>query len=106
MYKIRAFSFSVIHSSTLLLPHWCAACASQGLNVQMILCDVQTRWNSVYDMVDVAVKYRAAVDEMAADKALGLRAHELGDDEWSLLEDLLEILKVRVAGLVWNQRPH
>jgi hypothetical protein len=70
----------------------------------MIPRDVRTRWNSVFDMVDVAVKYRAAVDEMAADKALGLREHELGDEEWELLEDLIKILKVRVVGLVCDQR--
>jgi hypothetical protein len=40
-------------------------------------------------MVDVAVKYRAAVDEMVADKVLGLREHKLGDEEWALLDDLI-----------------
>jgi len=56
--------------------------------------DVSTRWNSTYDMLAFAVKYRAAIDSMTAARDLGLRDYELVSAEWKIAEEVAEVLKV------------
>ena len=76
------------------LPAWCKACAAHKLPVNLIPRDVKTRWNSTYDMVKVAFKYRSAIDDITGDKSLKLRKHELDDDDWKIIGDLIRVLKV------------
>ena len=63
--------------------------------LQLIL-DNRTRWNSTYDMLDTAVRYRKAVDRLCSDKKNKLRSYELSKEEWEIARQLREILKVRV----------
>lgn len=58
--------------------------------------DVATRWNSTYDMLDFAVKYRSAIDKITGDKTANLRKYELDDDEWMIAIQLRNTLKVTV----------
>ncbi|KAI0752332.1 hypothetical protein C8Q80DRAFT_1067557, partial [Daedaleopsis nitida] len=66
--KIHTLSFKIIHSTTCLLPAWKAVCAEVGLSERLLPRDVRTRWNSTYEMLDVALKYRQAVDKICEDK--------------------------------------
>ncbi|KAJ7240424.1 hypothetical protein B0H12DRAFT_1024597 [Mycena haematopus] len=50
-------------------------------------------------MLDIAVKYRQAIDNLVAVKKKELRKYELDDDEWSILKDLLRVLKFSREGL-------
>jgi hypothetical protein len=45
-------------------------------------------------MVKMAFKFRPAIDDITADKALKLRKYELDDDDWKIVGDLLRVLKV------------
>lgn len=63
------------------------------LAVRIMPRDVSTRWNSTYDMLDFAIQYRHAVDVMTDKRKLGLGAYELSDDEWTLVEQLRDVLK-------------
>jgi hypothetical protein len=54
--------------------------------------DVATRWNSTYDMIAFAVRYRVVINAMYHDRALG--SYELNNLEWNMLTDLKAILKV------------
>jgi len=79
---------------TILLPKWYQTLTAHGLPHRIIPRDVATRWNSTYDMLDFAVKYRPAIDTMTAAQDLGLRNYELDQAEWKIAEDLREVLKV------------
>ena len=54
-----------------------------------------TRWNSTYDLLEFAVKYRQAIDALTADKQLKLRKYELFDDDWRIIDELVSVLQVR-----------
>ncbi|KAJ7697117.1 ribonuclease H-like domain-containing protein, partial [Mycena metata] len=90
---IRKLAFAIIHSSTVLLPQWRTVCQQLDLSPRLIPRDVATRWNSTYDMLEVAVEYREAIDTLVADKKTNLRQYELEDEEWEVLKDLLRVLK-------------
>ena len=63
---------------------------------KLIPRDVRTRWNSTFDMLDMAVKYRKAVDVFCADKENKLRQYELSETEWKIAEQLQHALRVRL----------
>jgi len=46
-------------------------------------------------MLSVALKYRKPIDIITADKGLKLRKFELDDDEWKVIDDLVDVLEVR-----------
>jgi hypothetical protein len=97
MLKIRQLSFAIIHSTTFMLPAWCTVCADVELKAHLIPCDVVTRWNSTYDMLAFALKYRPAIDTITADKALKLRKYELDhldDKDWNIVRDLVCVFEV------------
>ena len=54
-------------------------------------------------MLAVALDYREAVDRLCAQRDSGLRAYELTEREWGILEELRDVLKVRARfhGRVW-----
>ena len=59
--------------------------------------DVTTRWNSTYDMLDFAVKYRNALDKMTSDRKNDLRRYEMDDNDWKLAEQLRNVLEVSLC---------
>ncbi|GBE87594.1 putative AC9 transposase [Sparassis crispa] len=86
--KVRRLSFVIIHSTTIALPAWHDACRSTKMPVRMIPRDVTTRWNSTYDMVSFALKYRQPIDNIMGNKVLKLPQYELDVDDWKITEDL------------------
>lgn len=45
-------------------------------------------------MLVMALKYRLAIDNITANKALKLRKYELDNDDWKIISDLVRVLKV------------
>ncbi|KAI0245011.1 hypothetical protein BJV78DRAFT_1142419, partial [Lactifluus subvellereus] len=50
-------------------------------------------WNSTYDMMAFVLNYRDAIDQLTGNRALKLRAYELNNEDWGIIEDLVAILK-------------
>lgn len=94
MFQLRKLSFAIINSTTLLLPAWRDICGKVELAVRMMPRDVQTRWNSTYDVIVFALKYRAAIDSITSNKKLKLRQFELSEEEWQIVADLEAVLWV------------
>ena len=92
--QLRGISKAIKNSSTIVLPKWYKVLESLPLKPRMMPRDVSTCWNSTYDMVLFAIKYRAALDIMTADREMNLRKFELTKKEWGMASELCEVLKV------------
>jgi hypothetical protein len=94
--QLRRFSYAIIHSSTLLLPRWFSLLRDLGLKERAMPRDVATRWNSTFDMLNFALEYKQAIVAMSGDLESNLRDYELKKEEWVIIEQLAEVLKVCV----------
>ncbi|KAJ7346427.1 hypothetical protein DFH08DRAFT_701527, partial [Mycena albidolilacea] len=86
-------SFAIIHSTTILLPSWRKLCTTHKHKECIIPRDVQTRWNSTYDMLRFAEQYCEVIDTITSNKMYGLRKFELDDDEWKVVGNLVYVFK-------------
>lgn len=59
--------------------------------------NVSTRWNSLYEMCTFAFKYRKAIDLLTRERDMNLRDYELDEEEWKLVGQLRDALKVRLC---------
>ncbi|KAF7322202.1 hypothetical protein MKEN_00744700 [Mycena kentingensis (nom. inval.)] len=90
--KIRTLANKIINSPTILLPRWHAVVESNSLPPRVLARDVKTRWNSTYDMINVALTYRRAVHALTLEQSNGLTAFYLSEEEWNILSDLRDLL--------------
>ena len=60
----------------------------------MMPCDVTIRWNSTFDMLVVSDKYSEAFNVITGDRNMNLRKFEMSKEEWTVAEQLQEVLKV------------
>ena len=67
------------------------------IDEKLIPRDVRTRWNSTYDALSEAVKYKAALKKLCAEEENGLRNLELSGDEWEMATQLRDALRVRLT---------
>ena len=56
--------------------------------------DIQTRWNSTYDMLEFAISYQEAIDSITANREMKLRQFEISEAEWEIATQLRDVLKV------------
>jgi len=79
-----------------MLPAWKAILQELQMAVSFLPRDVMTRWNSTFDMIDYALLHWKAINNVAQDRELGLRRFELSNNEWIVLGQLHNVLKVRL----------
>jgi hypothetical protein len=48
-------------------------------------------------MLQFALQYRAAIDDIAGNKTASLRQYELDEEEWKIAQQLCDMLKVRIT---------
>jgi hypothetical protein len=65
-----------------------------ALHPWMMPCDVSTRWNSTYNMLEFAVEYREALDSITGNQKMKLRQYELAKEDWEIATKLPDVLKV------------
>jgi hypothetical protein len=51
-------------------------------------------------MLSVAVTYKDVINSFTGDRHLGFRRFDLSNVQWTLLEDMLHVLKVRGPTLI------
>jgi hypothetical protein len=68
--------------------------ATLKLSERLLPRDVTTRWNSTFEMLDFAFTHRKALDLMTQDRENGLREYELNEEEWEIVRQLRDALKV------------
>ncbi|KAJ7355243.1 hypothetical protein DFH08DRAFT_690205, partial [Mycena albidolilacea] len=81
--------FGLINSTVIGLPAWCRACTKHRLRVQYIPRDIPTHWNSTYDMIVFAVRYKAAINEITGDRDVAYRIYDLSNNDWVIIEDIV-----------------
>jgi hypothetical protein len=95
--QVRKISFAVKNSSTLALPEWFNILDRLSLAPRMIPRDVKTQWNSMYDMLNVAVQYCIAINELTANQKFGLQDYEISTKDWKTTAQLCKVLQVSVT---------
>jgi hypothetical protein len=102
--RLRQLSFAIINSTTIVLPAWCRHCKDANLPPNLIPRDVVTRWNSKFDMMEFALRYRKPIDAITVDKQVKFRKHELDEEHWQIIEELVGLLGVRVLLVILRPR--
>ena len=92
--QLRKLAFALVNSTTLLLPAWKLCLEELKLVIRIMPRDVTTRWNSTYDMLSFAVKYKKAIAYVTSDIKNNLRKYELTDTEWQIVDELKDTLKM------------
>jgi hypothetical protein len=103
--QLRKLAFTIKNSTTAVLPEWFSILEKHidaskksnktPLSIHMMPCDVATRWNSTFDMLEFALLYRKPLDDLTNNREMKLRSYELSEEEWIIAEQLAGILKVR-----------
>jgi hypothetical protein len=60
----------------------------------MILHDIQTHWNTTYDMLDFAYRYKDAINQITDRHDIKLRDYEIELQEWDIIKQLWDVLGV------------
>ncbi|KAG1839727.1 hypothetical protein DFJ58DRAFT_733175 [Suillus subalutaceus] len=91
---VHKLAYKIIHSTNIVLPAWHGIQRDLSEPQTLMPRDVATWWNSTFDMLNYALEHREAVDAITQRRDLGLRKYELEDNEWVILQQLRDILKI------------
>jgi hypothetical protein len=92
--QLRKLAYTIKNSTTIVLPEWYRVLERQNMKKRMMPRDVSTRWNSTYIMLQFAIEYQTAIDEISANRHMKLRQYEMSKEEWEMAEQLAKVLKV------------
>ena len=101
---MRRLAYVIKNSTTIILPEWTSVLKQHAelsneadekpLSICMMPCNISTRWNSTFDMIQFAIAYREPLNDLTGCRAMKLRDYELMEDEWKIAEQLLDVLDV------------
>ena len=78
----------------LLLPAWRTLLEDMKMSVRNMPCDVSTRWNSTFGMLDFALLYQKPIKSMVTDPDHELSQYALTTHEWKIAKQLRDVLEV------------
>ena len=87
--------YAIKNSTTQALPWWFRILEELSLEPRMMPCDVRTRWNATYDMLQFAYEYKDAINKITDTREMKLRDYEIEPHEWDIVKQLWDILAVR-----------
>ncbi|KAE9392907.1 hypothetical protein BT96DRAFT_754055, partial [Gymnopus androsaceus JB14] len=90
---LRNISNKTINSSTKLLPAWNQIVADFQLPLKKIPCDVRTHWNLTFDVINMALQYKTALNSFINNSDHGLSRFAVFSMEWAILENLRDVLQ-------------
>jgi len=61
----------------------------------MMPCDVRTRWNATYDMLQFTYEYKDTINKITDTHEMKLQDYEIEPHEWDIVKQLWDILTVR-----------
>src|ERR1700726_50431 len=96
-HQLRKIDSSTLHSTTKQLPNWFDILKKLKLNKKTLPQDVRTRWNSTFKMLDSANEYKAAIDLLTSNRAMGMHKCELREEEFGIGEELQDVLRVSLS---------
>jgi len=67
---------------------------TKALSLHIMPHDVTTQWNSTYDMLKFAYTYQEAINKLTDNRSLNLGWCRIMDEEWELVKQLWDVLKV------------
>ena len=86
--------YAIKNSMTIVLPQWFSVLRELKVAEWMMPCDIKTRWNSTFNMLDFAVEHITAIDTITGNHDMKLRQYELSKDDWNMAHQLRDVLKV------------
>jgi hypothetical protein len=78
----------------LLLPEWEKIVLKQNLKMRIMPRDVSTHWNSTFNMLAFAVKYKDAICTITSHIDCNLLDCQLTKEEWGHADELAKVLEV------------
>jgi hypothetical protein len=61
----------------------------------MMPCDVRTRWNTTYDMLQFTYEYKDAINKITDMRKMKLQDYEIELHKWDIVKQLQDILAIR-----------
>jgi hypothetical protein len=86
--------YAIKNSSTLTLPEWFRILDELSLDACMMPRDVQTCWNTTYDMLDFAYEYKDTINQITDRCDMKLRDYEIKPHKWDIIKQLRDVLGV------------
>ena len=101
---LTSSAYAIKNSPTIIQPKWKKTLLKlvvkvqrdnqKALTVPMMPWDIATHWNSTYEMLKFAFSYWEGSDNLADDWMLKLCDYELRDEDWKIVKQLHDSLKV------------
>ncbi len=88
---MRKVAFAIKNSTTILLSRWFSILHDLDTAKRMMPCDITTRWNSTFDMLDFAVEHITAINTITVDCDMKLRQYKLSEGDWAIARQLNEL---------------